>query len=512
MYMEKVEKAESIWSKTVSIPEREFLRGENHAEVAVIGAGMAGLLTAYFLQKRGKKVIVLEADRIGSGQTKNTTAKITSQHGLIYTSLKKKYGKEKACLYAKAQEEAIESYQQLIEEEGFSCHFERLPAFLYSIAEEKKLKREAETAKELGLPASFVTETELPFSVKGTVVFENQAQFHPLEFVKQLAEKLTIYEQTEVLRVKGRHLETNHGNLYADIVVFASHFPFRNIPGFYFARQHQERSYVLALSGIPRWEGMYYSEEKDGLSFRWYEDILLLGGGGHRTGVMPGKKWSQTAAAEGTEEKKQPQKAQHRAVQPKYGYSKLISQAKKLFPEARAKAYWSAQDCITQDGLPFIGTYSVFRPDWYVASGFKKWGMTGSMVSAKVLCDLICGEKNPYAKLFSPRRFPFHSSIKNLGEDLRYSVKGLVKGHFHWPLRTGNAPEKGEARILRVGLKRYGVYRDLSGVLHRVSVKCPHLGCELAWNPEDLTWDCPCHGSRFDYDGNLIDNPAQTEI
>lgn len=487
MYMEKSEKSESIWSKTVSIPERGFLRGENHAEAAVIGAGMAGLLTAYFLQKQGKKVVVLEAGRIGCGQTKNTTAKITSQHGLIYTSLKKKYGMKKARLYAAAQEEAIEAYQKLIEEEGFSCHFERLSAFLYSISEDKKLKKEAKIAKELGLPASFVTETGLPFPVKGAVVFENQAQFHPLEFIKELAEKLTIYEQTEVIRVKGNHLETNHGNLYADIVVFASHFPFRNVPGFYFARQHQERSYVLALSGIPRWEGMYYSEEKDGLSFRWYEDTLLLGGGGHRTGIKLGKRQE-------------------------YGYTKLIKQAKELFPEARAKAYWSAQDCITQDDLPFIGKYSIFRPNWYAATGFRKWGMTEAMVSARLLCDLICGKENPYAKLFSPWRFPFQASAKKLGEDIRYSVKGLIKGHFHWPIRTGNAPEKGEARILRIGLKRYGVYRDLSGNLHRVSVKCPHLGCELAWNPEEMTWDCPCHGSRFDYDGNLIDNPAQKGI
>lgn len=481
----KVEKGQSIWSETVSIPEREFLRGENHTEVAVIGAGLAGILTAYFLQKRGKKVVVLEANRIGGGQTKNTTAKITSQHGLIYTSLKKKYGDQKARLYAQAHTEAIEAYQKLIEEEGITCHFERLPAFLYSKTEEAKLKKEADVARKLGLPASFTTKTKLPFPVKGAVAFENQAQFHPLEFLKALSEKLTIYEQTEVLRVKGKHLETNHGNLYADTIVFTSHFPFRNVPGFYFLRQHQTRSYVLALSGVPKCRGIYYSEEKDGLSFRWVEDILLLGGGGHRTGAVPEKE---------------------------YGYTKLLRQARELFPEAKVQAAWSAQDCMTQDELPFIGTYSLFRPNWFVTTGFQKWGMTGSMVSAKLLCNLICKEKNPYAKLFSPRRFPFHASAKKLGQDIAYSIKGLWKGHFHWPLATGNAPEKGEARILRVGMKRYGVYRDMAGNLHRVSVKCPHLGCELAWNPEELTWDCPCHGSRFSYDGELMDNPSQRGI
>lgn len=221
---------------------------------------------------------MLEVARIGSGQTENTTAKITSQHGLVYTSLKRKYGMEKACLYAQAHQEAIEEYQKLIDEEGFSCHFERLPSILYSKTEEESLKQEAEIARRLGIPAFFTTKTELPFPVKGAVVFENQAQFHPLEFINQLAKKLTIYEQTNVLRVRGHLLETNHGTLHADFVVFATHYPFPNVPGFYFARQHQERSYVLTLTDVPKWKGMFYSEDPDGLSFRWFEDKLLLGG------------------------------------------------------------------------------------------------------------------------------------------------------------------------------------------------------------------------------------------
>lgn len=499
---------ESIWSKTVEIEEREFLRGENRTEIAVIGGGLAGLLTAYYLQKRGKKVVVLEANRIGSGQTRNTTAKITSQHGLIYAKLCKKYGDAKGRLYARAHQEAIEQFSDLIQKEGISCHFERLPSVLYSKTETDALRREAEAAKKLGIPAYFTENmerffreqllqegssakeersprAELPFPVKGAVIFENQAQFHPLEFLKQLSEKLTIYERTNVLKVKGHYLETNHGSLYADKVVFTTHYPFVNVPGFYFLRQHQARSYVLALSGVPRVKGMFYSEDKDGLSLRWYEDILLLGGGGHRTGTVPKKE---------------------------YGYAMLCRRAEKLFPDGKVVAKWSAQDCMSQDDLPFIGAYSIFRPYWYVATGFRKWGMTGAMVSARLLCDLICGEKNPYALLFSPKRSLFHASVKKLGKDLKFSIVGLAKGHFHWPLGTGNAPERGEARILRVGLKRYGVYRDEGGELHKVSIKCPHLGCELAWNPEEKTWDCPCHGSRFDYNGNLMDDPAQKGI
>ena len=481
--------SKSLWRETVSIPEREPLQGVSYAEVAVIGGGMAGLLTAYFLQKQGKKVVVLEAARIGSGQTENTTAKITSQHGLVYTSLKRKYGMKKARLYAQAHEKAIEQYQKLIEEEGFDCHFERLPSFLYSKTEEESLKREAETARKLGIPASFTVKTELPFPVKGAVVFEKQAQFHPLEFMKQLAEKLTIYEQTNVLRVKSHSLETNHGTLYADYVVFATHYPFPNVPGFYFVRQHQERSYVLTLSNVPKWKGMFYSEDSDGLSFRWFEDKLLLGGGGHRTGTWP-KKGKGYAA---------------------YGYSQLMRQAAELFPKAHLEAFWSAQDCITQDDLPFIGNFSIFRTNWYIISGLKKWGMTGAMVSARILCDKICKKENPYTKLFPPWRSPFFISAKKLRKDLKYSVTGLIKGHFHLPLRS-KLPEKGKACILRKGFRRFGVYRDLEGKLHWVSVKCPHLGCELVWNLEEKSWDCPCHGSRFDYDGRLLDNPAQKGV
>lgn len=518
---------ESIWSKTVEIEEREFLRGENRTEIAVIGGGLAGLLTAYFLQKRGKKVVVLEANRIGSGQTRNTTAKITSQHGLIYDKLCKKYGEARARLYARAHQEAIEQYADLIQKEGFSCHFERLPSVLYSETEEEALRKEAEAAKKLGIPAYFTKkagqlfqaeqpsqaeqlfQAGQPFSVKGAVVFENQAQFHPLEFVKQLSEKLTVYERTNVLKVKGHYLETNHGSLYADKVVFAAHYPFINVPGFYFLRQHQERSYVLALSGTPKVKGMFYSEDEDGLSFRWYEDILLLGGGGHRTGTVP-KKQKQPLAEDG--KRKGGQEQISKEIPKEYGYAMLCRRARELFPDGEAVAEWSAQDCVPQDDLPFIGSYSIFRPYWYVATGFKKWGMTGAMVSARLICGLICGEKPPYASLFSPRRFPFHASAKKLRKDLKFSIVGLTKGHFHWPLGTGSAPERGEARILRVGLKRYGVYRDEGGELHKVSIKCPHLGCELAWNQEEKTWDCPCHGSRFDYNGNLLDGPAQKGI
>lgn len=475
---------ESIWSKTTQISRKRTLMEEKNIEIAVIGGGITGLLTAYFLQQNGKEVIVLEANQIGSGQTKNTTAKITSQHGKIYASLLKDYGAENARLYAMANQDAIDQYEEIINREHISCHFERVKSYLYSMEQENPIRREAEIASILGIRAYFTKKVNLPFPVKGAVCFEKQAQFHPLEFVKALAKKLTIYEYTRVKKVKGNCLETSQGKIYAKHIIFATHYPFHNFPGFYFARQHQERSYVIAISGIPKWKGMYYSEDKEGLSFRWYEDKLLIGGGGHRTGEITSKN----------------------------GFSWLEKKICSLYPDYTEVARWSAEDCITHDNLPFIGKYSIFHPNWYVATGLKKWGMTGAMVSARLLSDKICGRFNPYENLFSPSRCHFFISRKKLWSDMKHSVKGLTLGNFYLPFQGIHHMEYGKAKIVRIGLRRYGVYKDTNGKLHKVSVKCPHLGCMLHWNPEELSWDCPCHGSRFDYDGNLLDNPAQTNI
>ena len=433
---------ESIWSQTVQIDKREHLPGDTNADVAVIGAGMAGLITAYLLKKQGKNVVVLEADRIAGGQTKNTTAKITSQHGAIYKTLIEHYGREKAQLYARANESAIDAYEKIIYDEGIDCHFKRENSYLYSTVDENSLKEELRAAASLGIKSYLVKLTKLPFPVKGAVCFPEQAQFHPLEFLRGISRDIQIYENTKALKVNGHSVITKWGTVKAQHIVFATHYPFPIVPGFYFARQHQERSYVLAIKGIEKWDGMYYCMEEGGLSLRWYEDVLLVGGGAHRTGM----KYSEC------------------------GYSALRRSAKQLLPKGEEVAAWAAQDCITHDELPLIGTFSVLRPYWYVATGLKKWGMTGSMISAEIISDIICGIENPYAKLFSPKRCHFFAARKKLWRDIKISMAGLKRG---W---------------LNEGVKR-----------------CSH-------NKEEGTWDCPCHGSRFKRDGSLIDNPAQTNF
>ena len=239
-----------------------------HWDVIVIGAGMAGILIAYQLKEQGRRVLVLEADTIASGQTERTTAKITSQHGCKYSSLIKKVGKEKARLYAQANEAAIKEYERLIKKYKIDCQFERVTAYLYSRKEEEKLRNEIRAAKEVGIDAFFTKETQLSFPVVGAAGFRHQAQFSPLIFLQYIAAQLEVLEHTKVIGIKDHKVMTNASVFSADKIVVAAHYPFLNIPGFYFLRQHQERSYVLALSGCERIQGMYYGIDEDGLSFR----------------------------------------------------------------------------------------------------------------------------------------------------------------------------------------------------------------------------------------------------
>jgi len=430
-------------------------------ETLVIGAGLTGILTAYFLAKRGHEVIVVEKHTLAAGQTGRTTAKITAQHGLVYDKMIAQIGWEKARDYALANTEAIRLYERLIQQEGIECHFEKLPAYLYTVSESRLdcLRREVHAAVSLGVDACYVEEKEieeLPFEVKGAVCFEHQAQFHPLEFVKHLTKGLKIYENTRVIKVKGHMVDTNRGTVRAEHIVFATHYPLVNVPGFYFLRQHQERSYVLALKTERKLQGMYYGVEQQGLSLRSAGDLLLLGGGGHRTGKKMGKVFCKNKTI---------------------GYGYLRKMAEIYYPEAEEVTAWSAQDCISHDGIPLIGKYSLFRPYWYVATGYKKWGMTSAMIAAVILSNQICGVeriKHINPALFSPRRMLIRASALPFLKDMGESTWGLLKG---W-----------------LGRKKH---------------RCAHMGCRLEWNGEEGSYDCPCHGSRFDKEGRVLDNPSK---
>lgn len=471
---------ESIWRKDCELPKYPPLTENIKTEAAVIGAGMAGLLTAALLQKKGIDTVLLEANEIASGQTQNTTAKITSQHSLLYDNLVKQLGKEKAQLYARANEEAITMYDSMVKEENIECHFEHLPSYLYTLNDVSKIEKEVDAAKESGIAAEFTTNTTLPFKVRGAAKFPNQAQFNPLEFIKGIIKPLKIYEHTLVREIDKHVIKTEHGKVEADFIVVATHYPFINAPGYYFLRMHQERSYVLALNNAPKLDGMYRDENDYGYSFRHYKDMIILGGGDHRTGenISGGR------------------------------YEELMEAARKYYPESTEVCRWSAQDCYTLDKVPYIGQYSGSTPNLYVATGFKKWGMTTSMVSAMLLSDMITSKKNPYEELFTPQRFQVTASMESLYNEAKHTVNHLILKKIKVPDTKLNEVKNGQGTIIEEDGHKIGVYREPDGQVHQVSTKCTHLGCELTWNADELTWDCPCHGSRFDYNGKLINNPA----
>ena len=469
---------ESIWYETGALPEHDRLNQDLKTEVAVIGGGMAGVLTAYFLKKGGAKVVLLEGARIGCGATGKTTAKMTAQHGLTYAELIRKLGTPAAQEYASAMAGAVAAYWSVAKAEEIACDLQKAPAFLYARRTAAPLEEEAHAAALCGIFAKLTDRTELPFAVKGALCFPESAVLHPLKFLGALAKELHLYEHTRAMDVRDHAVITDHGVVEAEKIVIATHFPFLNRPGYYFMRMHQERSYVLALRGAPKLLGTYYGIEEDGYSFRSAGETLLLGGGGHRTGETHGGK-----------------------------YDDLRAVAKTLFPESREVAAWSAQDCATLDGLPYVGRYSASTPDLYVAAGFRKWGMTGSMAAAQSLSEEILHGQARYP-LFSPQRFHFSASAKALMDESLQSVKGLTAEWFTLPAEAAEAVSRGQGQLVEFRGQKIGVYKDETGTVHVVPTRCAHLGCQLEWNPDEHSWDCPCHGSRFDIDGRLLDGPA----
>jgi len=442
---------ESVWNLDVNFKKRKSLSENIECDIVIIGAGIAGLLTAYMLNKSGRNVVIIESRSIASGNTKNTTAKITSQHDLIYNNIIKEFGEEKARQYAKANELAIKKYKEIINKEKIECDFEEKDAYVYSLDKIKELEDECEAAKKLGIDAELVSEVSLPFNIEAALKFKHQAQFNPLKFLKPISENLTIYENTRALEIKENLVITNGGNVSANHIVVATHFPFLNVPGYYFMRMHQERSYVLAIENASDVNGMYKDYDKKGYSFRNYKNLLLIGGAAQRSGE------NEDGGA----------------------YDELRKVAKELYPNSIEKYHWSAQDCIALDTIPYIGHYSSKTPNLYVATGFKKWGMTSSMVASMIISDMILGNENDFSEIFSPSRFDMSASMKNAANDLIKTAKNFIAQRINIPEEHTQNIQNGHGAIVEYRGEKAGVYKDKAGNIFAVSTKCPHLGCEL---------------------------------
>ncbi len=428
---------DSVWQQMPVQRRYPQLKGNKRTQVLVVGGGMAGVLSALKLQQAGKDVVLLEAGRIGSGITARTTAVLTAQHDFLYQDMVKRFGEATARAYLHANLDAVRSFRKL--SRHMDCDFEDMPSVQFTTGSLERLCEEADVVNRLGFSAQFTEKLSFPEDATGAVVYPDMAQFHPLKFLTGVAQTLEIYENSRVLDLEGTTAVLDSGTVTAQQVIVATHFPFINRRGFYFMKLYQSRSYVIAYENAPD-PGATMAELKgQGMYFRRHGDLLLVGGGDHRTGKKGG------------------------------GFSYLRDYAQTHFPRAVEKYAWAKQDCMSLDGLPYVGAYSPNMPGVYVATGFNAWGMTNSMVAANVLRDLICGRENSLSQALRPDRSVFHKQLLcNLGATVADFAIPTVK-------------------------------------------RCPHMGCALKWNPREHSWDCHCHGSRFTEHGKLLDTPAQKD-
>ncbi|UOR13650.1 FAD-dependent oxidoreductase [Halobacillus amylolyticus] len=485
----------SLW-RDLQVDTFPALSEDRQADVTVIGAGITGITTAYLLTKQGYNVILLEAGKIMEGTTGYTTAKITSQHGLIYAHLLKTIGEKKSKLYYQANQEALTLIDEIRTDNGIDCDFSYQDAYVYGETSQSKreIEEEAKAYERLGIDGGLIKETPLPFPVASAVKINDQAQFHPyLRFlVHDLIKRNTpIFENTRAVDVeKDRQpkVTTQEGySVTSDHVVMATHFPFKDLENLYFARLHVERSYSIAVEPakkIP--EEMYLSADQPKRSLRYTvndlgEPLLLVGGNGHTSGQV-----------------------EDTLVH----YRNLRSFAHHHFTVEEISYRWSAQDLSTMDMVPYIGPITEKQSNIYVATGFAKWGMTNGTIAARLISDLINQKDNPYTDLFSPSRFHLKQDMKNLTKENADVAKEFVKGKLNRQNKKLEELDHDEGAVVHHNGKRAGAYKDSAGNLSLVDTACTHMGCELSWNTAERSWDCPCHGSRFTTGGKVIEGPA----
>lgn len=484
----------SVWLATADIERYDPLLSDSSVDVAVVGGGLVGLTTALLAQRDGARVVVLEGARIGGGTTGHTTGKVTSQHSLIYADLIRRHGEDNARRYAEANQAGVEKVASLAEELGIDCELTRAAAYAYTTDPEQRERIEAEVdaAKRLGLPASLSSEVDLPFQVEAAVRFEDQIHFHPGKYIAGLARALVdgggaIYESTRVTDIEEQRdrsvqLTTTKGTVHADQVVVASLIP-PGLVGGYFAKTRPNCSYGLALrlnGAAPR--SMAISVDPPTRSTRpWQEDGLIVVGNGHEVGD-----------GEDTESK----------------YRDLEDWARRTFDVKSLDYRWSAQDYSTPDHVPYVGR-SPLSHMVLVATGFQKWGLSNGTAAAMMLADLLAARENDWLSVFDASRIGDARAVGRLIKDNLKVGTELVGGRLNRPEPVPIEDlEPDQGGIVELERETVGGYRDAEGSLHAVKLTCSHLGCPLHWNNAEHSWDCRCHGSRFDVDGSVLNGPA----
>ncbi|MEN3315611.1 MAG: hypothetical protein V7605_1845 [Acidimicrobiaceae bacterium] len=494
----------SLWVATTPASAYQPLPGSLDTDVAVVGAGIVGLTAAALLQQRGRRVVVVEAGRVASGATGYTTAKLSALHGLIYDELARSYGDAAALTYADANLAGIAKVAELVEQYDIDCDLQTRPAFTYTCDPEMvdSVRAEVAAARRISLPVSFTTDTDLPFPVDGAIRLDDQAQFHPRKYCLGLASAVAggshegaVYERTRALSVDddddGRcRLVTDRGTITADHVIVATQLPFSDKGGF-FARAHPVRSYVLGVrvGGAPP-QGMYLAADSPSRSVRSAPveggELVLVGGESHKVG--------------------QDDDTTRR-------YRALEDWARLHFTVEAVDYRWSAQDYMPVDRLPFVGPLAPGSERVLVATGFQKWGMSNGSAAAMMLVDRITGVDNPWAEVFDSNRLNVRQSLADVVKENADVVKRFIGDRLRTTTdRSVDDLAPGDAAVLAMGTERVAAYRDDAGMVHAVSPVCTHLGCTVTWNTAELTWDCPCHGSRFDCDGHVVQGPAVRDL
>ncbi|WP_158736305.1 FAD-dependent oxidoreductase [Alteribacillus sp. YIM 98480] len=493
---------EPYWRDTVDLPEFKTLHDDIKADVIIVGGGITGITAAYRLVKEGVKVALIEADNVLNGTTGHTTAKITAQHGLIYDEIIQHMGQSKARMYYEANTEALQFIEQTVKEQKIDCNFKKQDAYLYATTKQyaQKLEKEWEAYQKLAIDGSM--EESIPFSIRvnNALSMPNQAQFHPLKYLAHLLKVITdagslIFEQTTAVNVEADSQEatvlTRNGHrITGSHILACSHFPFYEGMGFYSTRMYADRSYILGVKTKEAYPGgMYLNVDQPTRSLRSAsingEEIVLIGGESHKTGQ--GK-----------------DTLEH--------YEALEAFGNEIFNLENIIYRWSTQDLTTLDKIPYIGAITSTQHRVLIATGYRKWGMTNGTAAARLLTDIVLKKENPYTSLYSPSRFYADPSLKKFFMENVDVAKHLVKGKLDIPYKNTDDLAVDQGAVVTIDGKRKGAYKDKEGQIHIVDTTCTHVGCEVEWNHGDRTWDCPCHGSRFSYTGEVIEGPAEKPL
>jgi glycine/D-amino acid oxidase-like deaminating enzyme/nitrite reductase/ring-hydroxylating ferredoxin subunit len=481
----------SYWNATASPLTFPKLSEALDVDVAIVGGGIVGITTARMLKDKGLTVAVVEARKVGRQVTGKSTAKVTTQHSLRYKTLISKFGEERTQLYAEAQEVAIREIERLIREYQINCDFETKAAFVYTCKEDlvSELEKELQVAKNLGLPASLVEEIGLPFQVRAALRFDGQAQFHPTKYVTSLADTVPgegchVFEDSRVVNWEPTRIETDLGSINARHVVMATHLPLGQV-GFYYAEVHPHAEPVIAAPIGRTADGMYLSVEQPVHSFRTHTR------GDKVVGIATGPSFKP-----GDTDKE------------RESFQEIERWLTETFDAGPITYRWVNEDYGSMDSMPFVGWSSSGDDHYLVATGFGAWGISNGTAAGIILADLAAGAENTWVKAFDATRIkPIAGGQKFLTENLGVASH-LIGGYLSRYPKSFDALAPGEASILKIDGKNLAVFRDEEGKIHAVSAVCSHMGCLVGWNENDRTWDCPCHGSRFELDGNVLHGPA----